>query len=148
MEGINLETILQVVTILGGIIALFLALLQIVETYVDIGDKLHNRRLERKSQTPGLPNKNNCRLFDTNKSNVLVHRVGEGACHGEDVAPRPIIIRVSTRHYAQAPLAPVANWPGRANPPTAPPYRPPADASPDVAPSTATPRPAYHGSTP
>lgn len=57
MEGINLETILQVVTILGGIIALFLALLQIVETYVDIGDKLHKRRLERKNQAPGLPKK-------------------------------------------------------------------------------------------
>lgn len=73
MEGINLETILQVVTILGGIIALFLALLQIIETYVDIGDKLHKRRLERKNQAPGLPKNDNRRLFDTNQSS-RVHK--------------------------------------------------------------------------
>lgn len=66
MESANLETILQVVTILGGIIALFLALLQIVETYVDIGDKLHKRRLERKNQAPASPSKDNHRLVDTN----------------------------------------------------------------------------------
>ena len=69
MEGTNLETLLQVVTIVGGIVALLLALLQIVETYVDIGDKLHKRRLDRKNQAPGLPGNDNRRLFDTNQSN-------------------------------------------------------------------------------
>ncbi len=67
MNGINLETLLQVVTIVGGIVALFLALLQIVETCVDIGDKLHKRRLERKKQALGQPNNDNRRLFGTNK---------------------------------------------------------------------------------
>lgn len=52
MEGITLETLHQVVTILGGIGALLLALLQIIETYVDIGDKLRKRRLDRKNQAP------------------------------------------------------------------------------------------------
>ncbi len=50
MEGINFETLMQVVTILGGTIGLFLVLLQIIETYVDIGDKLHRRQLDRKNQ--------------------------------------------------------------------------------------------------
>lgn len=68
MEGINLEVILKVVTILGGIVALFLALLQIVETYVDIGDKLHKRRLDRKNQAPGQPRNDNRRLFNSNES--------------------------------------------------------------------------------
>lgn len=71
MESTNLETILQVVTILGGIIALFLALLQIIETYVDIGDKIHKRRLERKNQAIGQPSNDNRRLFGTNQSNQV-----------------------------------------------------------------------------
>lgn len=68
MEGINLEMLLQVVTILGGIIAPLLALLQIIETYVDIGDKLHKRRLERKNHTLGQPSNDRRRLVDTNQS--------------------------------------------------------------------------------
>ncbi len=56
MEGVDLETIVQVVTILGGIIALLLALLQIVETYVNIGDKLHKRQLDRKNKMPRQAN--------------------------------------------------------------------------------------------
>lgn len=71
MEGTNLETLLQVVTIVGGIVALFLAFLQIVETYVDIGDKLHKRRLDRKNRAPSLPGKDNHRSFDTNQSNQV-----------------------------------------------------------------------------
>lgn len=71
MEGINLETLLQVVTILGGIVALFLALLQIIETYVDIGDKLHKRQLERKNKVPDQTGNDNRRSFDTNQSNQV-----------------------------------------------------------------------------
>lgn len=71
MEGINLEVILKVVTILGGIIALFLALLQIIETYVDIGDKLHKRQLERKNPAPGQPRNGNSRLFNSNEPNQV-----------------------------------------------------------------------------
>ena len=73
MESTNLETLLQIVTIIGGIVTLFLALLQIIETYVDIGDKIHKRRLERKNQAPGLPKNDNRRLFDTNQSS-RVHK--------------------------------------------------------------------------
>lgn len=73
MEGINLETLLQVVTIVGGIIALFLALLQIIETYVDIGDKLHKRRLERKNQTPGRSSNDKHRFPNSNESD-RVHK--------------------------------------------------------------------------
>jgi len=69
MEGINLETLLQVVTILGGIIALFLALLQIIETYVDIGDKLHKRRLDQKNQIPGPPSNANRIFVNSNETN-------------------------------------------------------------------------------
>jgi hypothetical protein len=52
MANIELETVGQIVAILGGAVALLLALLQIVDTYVDIGDKLHKRRLDRKNQAP------------------------------------------------------------------------------------------------
>lgn len=55
MEGINLETLLQVVTILGGIVAFFLALLEIIETYMDIGEKLRKQRLRKKQKSPDRP---------------------------------------------------------------------------------------------
>lgn len=67
MEGVDLETIVQVVTILGGIVALFLALLQIIETYVDIGDKLHKRRLDRKNQTPDRSSNDKRRFSNSNE---------------------------------------------------------------------------------
>jgi hypothetical protein len=67
MEGINLDTNVQAVTILGGIIALFLALLQIIETYVDIGDKLRKRRLDRKNQAPRQARNHNQQLFNGDK---------------------------------------------------------------------------------
>jgi hypothetical protein len=50
MAGIQLDTIVQVVTILGGLIALLLALLQIVETYLDVGEKLRKQRLRKKQK--------------------------------------------------------------------------------------------------
>lgn len=50
MEGINLETIIQVVTILSSTIGLLLGLLQIIETYIDIRDKFHKRQLGHKRQ--------------------------------------------------------------------------------------------------
>jgi hypothetical protein len=50
MEYIDLETSVQFVTILGGAIALLLAVLQIIETYLDIGEKLSKRRLARKQK--------------------------------------------------------------------------------------------------
>lgn len=50
------------------IIALFLAHLQIVATYVDIGDRLRKRRLERKNQFPKKARNDNDQLFDKNES--------------------------------------------------------------------------------
>jgi len=44
MDTVDLETLLLVVSILGGMIALLLALLQMIDTYIDIGDKLRKRR--------------------------------------------------------------------------------------------------------
>lgn len=44
MGTVDLETLLLVVTILGGAVALLLALLQMFDTYIDIGDKLRKRR--------------------------------------------------------------------------------------------------------
>lgn len=73
MEGVNLETLLQGVTILGGIVALFLALLQIVETYVDIGDKLHKRRLSRRNQAHGQSS-NDKRRFSNGNESDRVHK--------------------------------------------------------------------------
>lgn len=51
MDTVNLETVLRIVTILGGTIALLLAVLQIVETYLDIGEKLQKRRLKQKGRS-------------------------------------------------------------------------------------------------
>ena len=51
MDTVNHETVLQIVTILGGTIALLLAVLQIVETYLDIAEKLHKRRLKQKGRS-------------------------------------------------------------------------------------------------
>ena len=51
MDSANLEAILQVVTILGGAIALLLAVMQIFDTYLDIGEKLRKRRLRQKGQS-------------------------------------------------------------------------------------------------
>lgn len=50
MTGLNLETAVQVVTIIGGIIALLLAAVQMVDTWLDIGEKLRKRRSRK--QTP------------------------------------------------------------------------------------------------
>jgi len=48
MANIQIETMVQVVTILGGAVALALAALQIVETCLDIGEKLRKQRLRKK----------------------------------------------------------------------------------------------------
>ncbi len=50
MANIQIETVVQVVTILGGTVALALAALQIVETYLDMGEKLHKKRLRKKQK--------------------------------------------------------------------------------------------------
>ena len=52
MANIQIETAVQVITILGGTVALLLAVLQIAETYLDIGEKLRKRRLVRKRKRP------------------------------------------------------------------------------------------------
>ena len=44
MGNVNLETIVQVVTIVGAMVALMLAGLQAAETWLDIGEKLKKRR--------------------------------------------------------------------------------------------------------
>lgn len=48
MANISVEMMVQVVTILGGVVALLLAALQIIETYLDIGEKLRKQRLRKK----------------------------------------------------------------------------------------------------
>lgn len=48
MANIQIETAVQVITILGGTVALLLAVMQIVDTYLDIGEKLRKKRLRRK----------------------------------------------------------------------------------------------------
>lgn len=50
MASIQIESVVQVVTILGGIVALLLALLQIVDTYLDIGEKLRKQRSRKKQK--------------------------------------------------------------------------------------------------
>lgn len=55
MASVQVESVVQVVTILGGVFALLLALLQIVETYLDIGEKLHKQRLRRKQRRTNKP---------------------------------------------------------------------------------------------
>lgn len=50
MNPIDLEHILIVVTIIGGVVALVLALFQIVDTYLDIGDKIRKRQAGTKNQ--------------------------------------------------------------------------------------------------
>lgn len=44
MGNIFLETTVQVLTIVGGVVALVLAGLQAAETWLDIGEKLRKRR--------------------------------------------------------------------------------------------------------
>jgi hypothetical protein len=44
MENVYLETTVQVVAIVGGIVGLVLAGLQATETCIDIGEKLRKRR--------------------------------------------------------------------------------------------------------
>lgn len=44
MDTINLDAVLLVVTIVGGVVALILKLFQIVDTYLDIGDKVRKRQ--------------------------------------------------------------------------------------------------------
>lgn len=51
MNYLNLEVILLVVTILGGVVALVLAVFQLVDTYLDIGEKLKKRRLKNTNKT-------------------------------------------------------------------------------------------------
>lgn len=52
MANIQMEPLVQAVTILGGTVALLLAVLQIVETYLNIGEKLHKQRLRKKQKPP------------------------------------------------------------------------------------------------
>lgn len=55
MANIQMEMLVQAVTILGGTVALLLAALQIVETYLDIGEKLRKQRLRKKQKRPDQP---------------------------------------------------------------------------------------------
>ena len=55
MANIQMEMLVQAVTILGGTVALLLAVLQIVETYLDIGEKLRKQRLRKKQKPPDQP---------------------------------------------------------------------------------------------
>lgn len=55
MASIQVEFVVQVVTILSGAVALALALLQIVETYLDIGEKLRKQRLRSKQRRTNKP---------------------------------------------------------------------------------------------
>lgn len=48
MANMQLDAVVGVVTILGGAVALVLALLQIIETYLDVGEKLRKLRLRKK----------------------------------------------------------------------------------------------------
>ena len=52
MANIQMEMLVQAVTILGGTVALLLAGLQIAETYLDIGEKLRRKRHRKKQQRP------------------------------------------------------------------------------------------------
>ncbi len=53
MDILNTEAILGVVTIIGGLVAFVLGIFQLVDTYLDIGDKLRKRqhRKTRRDQT-------------------------------------------------------------------------------------------------
>lgn len=48
MGNVYLETAVQVVTIVGGVVALVLAGLQAAETWLDIGEKLKKQRRKRR----------------------------------------------------------------------------------------------------
>lgn len=50
MANIQMEMLVQAVTILGGTFAILLAVLQIVETYPDIDEKLRKQRLRKKQK--------------------------------------------------------------------------------------------------
>lgn len=52
MASIQVEIVVQIIALLGGTVTLLLGLIQIVDTYLDIGDKLHKRRLMRKRKRP------------------------------------------------------------------------------------------------
>lgn len=58
MEGISLDTAVQVITIAGGAVALLLATLQLVDTWLDIGEKLRKRQEDVKKQQAGRAKKN------------------------------------------------------------------------------------------
>ena len=47
----NLESVVQIVAILGGSVAALLAALEIVDTYLDIGKKLREQRRAEKEDT-------------------------------------------------------------------------------------------------
>lgn len=47
MDTLNTEAILGVVTIVGGLVAIVLGIFQVVDTYLDIGDKLRKRQLRK-----------------------------------------------------------------------------------------------------
>lgn len=51
MQGFTLEAALQLITIAGGAVALLLAALQLVDTYLDIAEKLRKRRRGQKKKT-------------------------------------------------------------------------------------------------
>ena len=55
MASIQVEFVVQAITILGGAVALLLALLQIVETYLDIGEKLRKQRFRKKQRDNNKP---------------------------------------------------------------------------------------------
>lgn len=53
MAGIQLELVVQGITILGGAVALMLTVFQIVDTYLDIKEKLRKRRTRGKRKKRG-----------------------------------------------------------------------------------------------
>lgn len=44
MEGLDLDTVAQVVSVFGGLVALMLAAVEIADTWLDIGEKIRKRR--------------------------------------------------------------------------------------------------------
>ena len=48
MQGFTLEAAVQLITIAGGAVALLLVALRLVDTYLDIAEKLRKRRRMRK----------------------------------------------------------------------------------------------------
>ena len=52
MASVNLESAVQIVAIVGGSIALLAASFQVVDTFLDINEKLYKRRFRRKESNP------------------------------------------------------------------------------------------------